>query len=163
MKDVWIASILLLGAILILVQKNLTYLSVWLLLITIVLAYGTRMKYTPAVLLGIGSVLGVIMVSGQLLREKFEDKNEEEKAEDTKKSDEPEPHVDMGTTIMNAYKRMKPEQVQQMQADTKELMETQQQLMDTISMLGPQVSQGAELVKTFQDMFGGNLSDVLKQ
>jgi hypothetical protein len=164
MKDVWVASILLLGAVLLLIKKNLSYLSVWLLLITVILAYGTRMKYTPAVLLGIGTVLGVIFLSGNLLRERFEDKNEEEKQEDSeKKSDEPEPHMDMGTTIMNAYKRMKPEQVQQMQDDTKELMETQRQLMDTISMLGPQVQQGAELVKTFQGMFGGNISDVLKQ
>jgi gas vesicle protein len=122
------------------------------------------MKYTPAVLLGIATVTGVIFVSGKLVRERFEDKNEEEKKEEKeKKDDEPEPHMDMGTTIMNAYKRMKPEQVQQMQEDTKELMETQRQLMDTISMLGPQVQQGAELVKTFQGMFGGNLSDVLKQ
>jgi len=164
MKDVLVASALLLGAVLLLVQKNLSYLSVWLLLITVVLAYGTRMKYTPAVLLGVATVTGVIFVSGKLVRERFEDKNEEEKNEEKeKKDDEPEPHMDMGTTIMNAYKRMKPEQVQQMQEDTKELMETQRQLMDTISMLGPQVQQGAELVKTFQGMFGGNLSEVLKQ
>lgn len=122
------------------------------------------MKYTPAVLLGIGTVMGVVIISGGRLRERFEDKNEEEKSEDNeKKSDDPEPHMDMGTTIMNAYKRMKPEQVQQMQEDTKELMETQQQLMETIGMLGPQVQQGAELVKTFQGMFGGNISDILNQ
>jgi hypothetical protein len=166
MKDVWVASFLLLGAVLYLVQKNLAYLSAWLILITVILAYGARVKYTPAVLLGIGTVVGVVFVSGGLLRERFEDKNEEEKNEDNekkKKSDDPEPHMDMGTTIMNAYKRMKPEQVQQMQSDTKELMETQQQLMETIGMLGPQVQQGAELVKTFQGMFGGNISDVLKE
>jgi hypothetical protein len=162
--DVAVASLLLLGSVFYLVQKNLAYLSVWLLLITSVLSYGAHMKYTPAVLLGIGTVMGVVIISGGRLRERFEDKNEEEKSEDNeKKSDDPEPHMDMGTTIMNAYKRMKPEQVQQMQEDTKELMETQQQLMETIGMLGPQVQQGAELVKTFQGMFGGNISDILNQ
>ena len=50
-----------------------------------------------------------------------------------------------------------------MRDDTKELMETQQQLMETLSSLGPQVKQGAELVKSFQGMFGGNLTEVLKQ
>ena len=163
--DVAVASFLLLGSVFYLVQKNLAYLSVWLLLITGVLSYGAHMKYTPAVLLGIGTVMAVVIISGGRLRERFEDKNEEEKSEDNdkKKSDDPEPHMDMGTTIMNAYKRMKPEQVQQMQEDTKELMETQQQLMETIGMLGPQVQQGAELVKTFQGMFGGNISDILKE
>lgn len=166
--DVAVASLLLLSSVFYLVQKNLAYLSVWLLLITSVLSYGAHMKYTPAVLLGIGTVMGVVIISGGRLRERFEDKNEEEKSEekdkkDKKKSDDPEPHMDMGTTIMNAYKRMKPEQVQQMQEDTKELMETQQQLMETIGMLGPQVQQGAELVKTFQGMFGGNISDILNR
>jgi hypothetical protein len=42
-------------------------------------------------------------------------------------------------------------------------METQKQLVETLSSLGPQVQQGAELVKSFQGMFGGNISDVLKK
>jgi hypothetical protein len=42
-------------------------------------------------------------------------------------------------------------------------METQQQLIQTLASLGPQVQQGAELIKSFQGMFGGNLTDVLKQ
>jgi hypothetical protein len=50
-----------------------------------------------------------------------------------------------------------------MRDDTKELMETQKQLVETLSSLGPQVQQGAELVKSFQGMFGGNISEVLKK
>jgi hypothetical protein len=71
--------------------------------------------------------------------------------------------MDIGSTIMNAYKKMDPAQVQQMASDTKELMSTQKQLMETISMLGPQVQQGAELIKSFKGMFGGNISEVVKQ
>jgi hypothetical protein len=167
MKDVVVGSVLLLGAMLFLLHKNLGYLSAWLLLITIVLKYGVRMHYTAAVLLSIGCVLAVIWISGTALRERFEDLNEEEKHEKkekkVKEEDDPEPHMDMGSTILTAFKRMNPEQVAQMRGDTKELMETQQQLIETLGMLGPQVQQGAELIKTFQGMFGGNLSEVLKQ
>lgn len=159
--DVLAASVLMLGSIAFLMSRNLAYLASWLLLITVVLAYGARLRYTPAVLLAIGTVLAVIWVSGTRIREQFEDK--EEKEEEKKEEESPEPHMDMGATLLSAYKRMKPEQVQQMRADTKELMETQQQLIETLSMLGPQVQQGAELIKTFQGMFGGNLTDVLKQ
>lgn len=164
MKDEVIASALLLGGILYLMNRNLTYLSVWLLIISIVLSYGTRMKFSISVGIAMVAVLAVIMISGQRLRERFEDQNEEEKREiEDKNDDEPEPHMDMGKTLLNAYKKLDSSQVSQMQSDTKELMETQQQLIQTLSSLGPQVQQGAELIKSFQGMFGGNLTDVLKQ
>jgi hypothetical protein len=174
MKDVLIASVLFLGAAVYLLQRNLAYLGAWLLLVTIVLTYGARLKYTPAVIMAIGTVAVVIYLSGSLYRERFEDKNQEESeeaVEEQRKRDarpqsdttnDPEPHIDMGSTLLSAYKKMKPEQVQQMREDTKELMETQQQLIQTLSMLGPQVQQGAELIKTFQGMFGGSLTDVMK-
>lgn len=172
MKDATIASALLVVAIGFLAMRNLTYLVGWLLVTSVVLVYGARLKYTPAVVLSIVTVLAVIFLSGQALRERFEDKMPEDEREIKKEERErpqsdttfdPEPHIDMGTTIMDAYKKMKPAQIAQMQADTKELMETQQQLIQTLSMLGPQVQQGAELIKTFQGMFGGNITDVLKQ
>jgi hypothetical protein len=158
MKDALIAGVLLLGSELFLLHRNLAYLSVWLLMITIILSYGTRIKYTAAVLLAIGAVFAVILISGQTLRERFEDKNEEEKQDD-----EPDPHMDIGSTLINAYNKLDKGQIANMQSDTKELMDTQQQLIQTLSSLGPQVQQGAELIKSFQGMFGGNLTDVLKQ
>ena len=161
MKDALIAGVLLLGSELFLLHRNLAYLSVWLLMITIILSYGTRIKYTVAVLLAIGAVFAVILISGQTLRERFEDKNEEEKQE--KQDDEPDPHMDIGSTLINAYNKLDKGQIANMQSDTKELMDTQQQLIQTLSSLGPQVQQGAELIKSFQGMFGGNLTDVLKQ
>lgn len=165
MKDILIAGALLLGAELFLLQRNLAYLSVWLLLITVVLAYGTRMKYTAAVVVAIIAVLAVIIVSGQRIREGME--VEEKSGDDDKKkkesTDDPEPHMDKAQTMLNAFKSLSPKQVSAMREDTKELMETQQQLMETLSALGPQVQQGAELVKSFQGMFGGNLFDVIKQ
>ena len=148
MKDILIAGALLLGAELFLLQRNLAYLSVWLLLITIVLAYGTRMKYTASVVIAIIAVLAVILVSGQRIREGME--VEEKSGDDDKKkekTDDPEPHMDKAQTMLNAFKSLSPKQVSAMREDTKELMETQQQLMETLSALGPQVQQGCRTCK----------------
>lgn len=172
--DTAIAAFLLLCTIVFLVQRRVGYLAVWLLLITIVIGYGVRMPLTLAVTLGIATVAVVVLISGQKLKEGYENPNEsEDKKDDVKphsssKSDKAEDnnmdaHIDAGTTILHAFQKLNPEQVLQMRDDTKELMETQQQLMETLSSLGPQVKQGAELIKSFQGMFGGNLTEVLKQ
>ena len=176
--DTAIASLLLLVTIVFLVQRQLGYLAVWLVLITVVVGYGVRMPLVAAVTLGIATVAGVVLISGQALKENYENPSESDekklKKEDEKKSD-PEPHstsksskienshLDAGTTVLHAFQKLNPEQVLQMRDDTKELMETQKQLVETLSSLGPQVQQGAELIKSFQGMFGGNLTEVLKQ
>ncbi len=149
-------------------NRNLTYLSVWLLIISVILKYGTRMSYTVSVVIAVIAVLAVIMISGQRLRERFEDNSDDstnniDKDDIVKNDEEPEAHMDMGQTLLKAYNKLDSGQIQGLQADTKELMETQQQLIQTLASLGPQVQQGAELIKSFQGMFGGNLTDVLKQ
>jgi hypothetical protein len=148
-----------------LVQRKVGYLAVWLLLITVVIGYGVRMPLTAAVTLGIGTVAAVIYVSGETLKERYENPSKKEKEED----EEPKPHdieskehhLDAGTTILHAFQKLNPDQVLQMRDDTKELMETQKQLVDTLSSLGPQVKQGAELVESFKSMFSGNLPEIL--
>ena len=176
--DTAVASLLLLVTIVFLVQRQLGYLAVWLVLITVVIGYGVRMPLTVAVTLGIATIAGVVLVSGQALKETYENPTESDEKKDEKKSKkekEPEPHseskstkiedshLDAGSTVLHAFQKLNPEQVLQMRDDTKELMETQKQLVETLSSLGPQVQQGAELIKSFQGMFGGNLTEVLKQ
>ena len=174
--DTAIASLLLLVTIVFLVQRRLGYLAVWLVLITVVIGYGVRMPLTLAVTLGIVTIAAVVLISSQALKENYENPTEnEDKPKSKKEEPVPEPHsssksskiedahLDAGTTILHAFQKLNPEQVMQMRDDTKELMETQKQLMETLSSLGPQVQQGAELVKSFQGMFGGNLTEVLKQ
>jgi len=167
MKDLLTAAVLFLGSEYFLYTKSLEYLGVWLIIVTVVLKFGARMSYTAAVLIAMATVLTVIWITGQSLRERFEEKEkdiEEEKRPSKKEEDkEPEPHMDIGSTLIEAYKKLKPTQVEQMSKDTKELMETQKQLMSTLSSLAPQVQQGAELVKSFQGMFGGNIAEVLKK
>ena len=178
--DTAIASLLLLVTIVFLVQRRLGYLAVWLVLITVVIGYGVRMPLVAAVTLGIATIAGVVLISGQALKENYENPTESDEKKEEKKSKkdekkDPEPHsdsksskiedshLDAGTTVLHAFQKLNPEQVLQMRDDTKELMETQKQLVETLSSLGPQVQQGAELIKSFQGMFGGNLTEVLKQ
>ena len=179
--DTAIASLLLLVTIVFLVQRRLGYLAVWLVLITVVIGYGVRMPLVAAVTIGIATIAGVVLVSGQALRENYDNPTESDEKKDEKKSKkkeektDPEPHsdsksskiedshLDAGTTVLHAFQKLNPEQVLQMRDDTKELMETQKQLVETLSSLGPQVQQGAELVQSFKGMFGGNLTEVLKQ
>lgn len=162
---------MLLIAVVFLVQRNVGYLAVWLLLITIVIGYGVRMPLTAAVTIGVGAVAAVIYISGETLKEKYENPSKKDKKRKEGDDDEPSPndteskehHLDAGTTILHAFQKLNPDQVLQMRDDTKELMETQKQLMETLSSLGPQVKQGAELVDSFKSMFSGNLPEVLNQ
>ena len=160
---------MLLIAVVFLVQRRVGYLAVWLLLITVVIGYGVRMPLTAAVTLGIGTVAAVIYVSGETLKERYENPSKKEKESVKDEEEEPKPHdpeskehhLDAGTTILHAFQKLNPDQVLQMRDDTKELMETQKQLVDTLSSLGPQVKQGAELVESFKSMFSGNLPEIL--
>lgn len=70
-------------------------------------------------------------------------------------SDDGEFHLDAGTTFMNAYKALKPDQVAAMTKDTQELMQTQKQLMSTLQTLKPLISDGKEMMDMFQSYFGG--------
>ncbi len=63
-------------------------------------------------------------------------------------------HLDAGTTFLNAYKSLKPDQIASMTKDTQELMETQKQLMSTLNTLKPLMQDGKEMMNTFQSYFG---------
>ena len=71
-----------------------------------------------------------------------------------KETDDAEFHLDAGTTFMNAYKSLKPEQIAAMTKDTQELMETQKQLMGTLQTLKPLIQDGKQMMEMFQSYFG---------
>lgn len=116
------------------------------------------MPLTMAVLVGYVAVILVTTISRNHLLERFEnDSASDEAREEKKKAPEAhsdDPHLDVGSTLLHAYRKLNPEQVMQMRKDTQELMETQKQLIETLSSLGPQVQQGVELMDTFKGMFG---------
>jgi hypothetical protein len=66
-------------------------------------------------------------------------------------------HVDLGTTFLKSYQRLNPEQIASMKADTRELMETQKELMTVMKDMGPAVEQGLNLVQNFKTYFGQKL------
>ena len=65
-------------------------------------------------------------------------------------------HLDAGTTFMNAYKSLKPDQISAMTKDTQELINTQKQLMSTLNTLKPLISDGKQMMDTFQGYFGAD-------
>jgi hypothetical protein len=68
--------------------------------------------------------------------------------------DDKEFHLDAGTTFMNAYKSLKPDQIAAMTKDTQELMDTQKQLMSTLQTLKPLITDGKQMMEMFQSYFG---------
>jgi hypothetical protein len=46
-------------------------------------------------------------------------------------------HLDAGTTFLNAYKALKPDQIASMTRDTQELLATQKSLMGMLDTFGP--------------------------
>jgi hypothetical protein len=68
--------------------------------------------------------------------------------------DDADYHLDAGTTFMNAYKSLKPDQIAAMTKDTQDLMSTQKQLMSTLQTLKPLIKDGKEMMDMFQGYFG---------
>jgi hypothetical protein len=73
-----------------------------------------------------------------------------------KEGDDPDYHLDAGTTFVNAYKQLKPDQISAMTKDTQELINTQKQLMSTLNTLKPLMTDGKQIMDTFQSYFGAN-------
>jgi membrane protein implicated in regulation of membrane protease activity len=163
LTDTLVASLFLIFGVIFLVQRRMAFMSVWLVLISVIIAFGLRTSPTVAVLIGFVAVFLVAVVSRNRLLERFEnDSQSEESKEEKKKTPEPhgedDTHMDVGSTILHAYRKLDPEQVMQMRKDTQELMSTQKNLMETLANLGPQVQQGAQLIETFKKTFGATLS-----
>jgi hypothetical protein len=107
---------------------------------------------TFSVMVGIALSLGMMYYS---TREGFEEEDSEKKeSEEEPQSTGKSAHVDLGTTILHAYRNLSPEQIGGMRKDTKELMELQKELMGTLAEMKPAIEQGAELLGTFSQFFG---------
>ena len=152
------AGLLFVGTAVYLMQRNLHNLLVWVILLYMVSSYGFRIPCTISMLLALVG-LYVISVITRNTWEGFENEEEEEKP---KKKEDPapappktdDPHVDIGTTILHAYRNLTPEQIGGMRRDTKELMSLQKELMGSLSEMKPAIEQGAELLRTFSTFFG---------
>jgi hypothetical protein len=72
----------------------------------------------------------------------------------------PTPVVDVNKTIMSSISSLTPTQIESMTSDTKELIQTQKSLLETVKQLAPVVSQGREMLETFKGYFG-NTNDLV--
>ena len=57
-------------------------------------------------------------------------------------------------TLADVYRSLDPEQSRGMNSDTKELLETQKNLMNTLKNMGPVLTQGKDIMNTFNKYFG---------
>jgi hypothetical protein len=64
------------------------------------------------------------------------------------------PHIDASSTLMKAIQGLDPDQVKAMTADTQRLIETQKSLMGMLNSMKPMMSDGKQLMDTFNQMFG---------
>ena len=64
------------------------------------------------------------------------------------------PMLDAGSTLLKAMGSFKPEQINAMSNDTKQLLETQKSLMGMLTQMRPVLADGKELLNTFSGMFG---------
>ena len=127
--DSLVAGVLSVGVTLYFLKRNVPQMLMWI-LIGYLVSYNFFLRSrTISLLLGIGLAYVVCYIS---TREHFED---EKKLEEKEEKTDPEPtgkstpHVDLGTTILHAYRNLTPEQIGGMRKDTKELMELQKELM----------------------------------
>jgi len=74
-------------------------------------------------------------------------------------------HIDAGTSVLNALKSLKPDQISAMTQDTKQLIETQKTLMNMLQSFKPMLTEGKDMMDTFQQMFspsGGSAMGALQ-
>jgi hypothetical protein len=164
--DTLIAGLLFAVVAVYLYQRHLAVTIAWVILGYILSHHVGKLSHTLSVLVGLVLVYLISMVTKRSF-EGFEDKDEEkeekpEKGKGKSKDSDPQPappktndpHVDVGTTILHAYRNLTPEQIGGMRRDTKELMGLQKELMGSLSEMKPAIEQGAELLKTFSQFFG---------
>jgi len=150
--DTTVAGGLFLASAAYLYTRNVPYLLVWIAVGYLVAFNVMSLPRTIAVLFGIMTAYSVCYYSTveHFVQEDLKEKSEKD-PEPTGKST---PHVDLGTTILHAYRNLSPEQIGGMRRDTKELMELQKELMGTLAEMKPAIEQGAELLGTFSQFFG---------
>lgn len=159
-QDTLLAGLIFLGTAVYLIQRRVGHMLVWILLTYLFATEIGGLSDTVAVIAGLVIVFLISAVTKSVW-EGFEDGKKEGASTDGSKPEPAppktsDPHVDIGTTILHAYRNLTPEQIGGMRRDTKELMELQKELMGSLSEMKPAIEQGAELLKTFSQFFGKN-------
>jgi hypothetical protein len=154
--DTVFAGILFAGIAVYLLQRNLGHMLVWVILTYIIGTELGQMSSTISMVAGLVLIYLIAQITMSTW-ESFENDDKEVKSDPKPASPKGgDPHVDIGTTILHAYRNLSPEQISGMRRDTKELMELQKELMGSLGEMKPAIEQGAELLRTFSTFFGKN-------
>jgi hypothetical protein len=149
--DTFLAVCIGLIAVWYFLSKNALTLVIWGLIGYLITHNYFHKSRSISVVAGIAVSLAVMYWSN---REGFEEESKEKEEVKEPESTGKSAHVDLGSTILHAYRNLSPEQIGGMKRDTKELMELQKELMGTLSEMKPAIEQGAELLGTFSQFFG---------
>ena len=85
-----------------------------------------------------------------------EQENFKDDAENEEETFEPisDNKIDEKSSYLEMFKSLKPNEVAGLNSDTKELMATQKQLMETLQNMGPALKEGKNILDTFKNYFG---------
>jgi hypothetical protein len=161
-----VAGVLLAFVVAHLLKRRLASVLIWLALGILFASYGLGMGHLLSVSVGLIVVIAICMLTAKTW-EGFENEDPEEEEPKQKKGPAPappktgDPHVDVGTTILHAYRNLTPEQIGGMRRDTRELLELQKELMGSLSEMKPAIEQGAQLLSTFSTFFGDQQQGVM--
>ena len=152
-----VLAVILFGCVAVfLYQRQMVAVIPWVALAYVISHYLFHMSHTVSVVVGILGVYLISMITNKTYENFEEEEKESQKGPDPAPPKTDDPHVDIGTTILHAYRNLSPEQIGGMRRDTKELMGLQKELMGSLSEMKPAIEQGAELLKTFSQFFGKN-------
>ena len=154
--DMLLAGVLFVLVSYYLYQRNLTHMIAWVVVSYLVGVEVAKLSCVVSMLMSL-VVLYLICMITRNTWEHFENEGKEKKEKIKPEPAPPktsDPHVDVGTTILHAYRNLSPEQIGGMRKDTRELLDLQKELMGSLSEMKPAIEQGAELLKTFSTFFG---------
>jgi hypothetical protein len=160
--DTLFAGLLIVASSLYLIRKNHANFITWIIVGTLLGYHLLRLSWTLAAIASVGLIIAITWRSCSYHVERFENESKKDEKEAPSEPTAKDPHVDLGTTIMHAYRNLSPEQISGMRKDTKELMELQKELMGTLSEMKPAIEQGSQMLASFQTFFGsGNPAEML--
>ena len=166
-NDIFFIIIVVLSALLLIPNMNLT-IAIGIAL-AILIGYSILKNILMA--LALAFILGNIFVSlykaGKIHIDTFEnyDKKQKHKSEDEEveeeKDEEESKHdkddeyfIDSKGSFTENIKSLSPKEIAGLNDDTKKLIETQKQLIETLQVMGPQIKQSKTILDSFKNYFG---------
>ena len=86
--------------------------------------------------------------------ENFENKKDDIVSENFSQSSNEEYFIDTKGSFLDNYKSLTKNQISGLNKDTKSLIDTQKQLIETLKNMGPALKDGKQVLDTFKNFFG---------